>query len=112
MALPAAVEGGGCCMNEMNLGTGARFVRANVALEAPATVAVTLNAPAVAFAVRIGDVAMPSGPVFTVAALPKVALGPLAGATKVTATDGTAFPNASATEAFKASANGVRAGAD
>ena len=58
MALPAAVEDGGCCTNLTILGTGARFVRLNAALDAPAAVAATLNAPASEFAVRIGDVAM------------------------------------------------------
>ena len=42
MALPAAVEDGGCCTNVRILGTPGRFVRANVALVAPAAVAVTL----------------------------------------------------------------------
>lgn len=97
-------------MNVKNLGTAGRLVRPNAALDAPAAVAVTLNAPAVAFAVRIGDVAMPSDPVFTVAAPPNVALGPLAGAAKVTATDGTTFPNSSVTLAFNVSANGARTG--
>ena len=92
------------------VGTHRRVV--NAALDAPGTVAVTLNAPAIAFAVRIGDVAMPSGPVFTVTAPPNVTLGPLAGAAKVTATAGTAFPNASVTLACKVSVNGVRAGVD
>ena len=79
--------------------------------EVPATAADTLNGPpAVLLAVTAGDVAMPDELVVTDAEMApagaKEALGPLAGAVKVTVAFGVRLPNASLTLATNGFANG------
>jgi len=76
-------------------------------VDTPATVAVTVNAPAILLAVNAGAGATPCVFVITVAKFvppAKVPLAPLAGAVKLTVTPLTAFPLASLTVACSGSA--------
>jgi len=87
-------------------GSGAAFVRAKLAGDAtPDTLAATVNAPVVAFAVNAGAVAIPDAFVNAVAliALPgNVPLAPLPGAENVTVTPVTGLLPASLTIVWRA----------
>ena len=78
-------------------------------VETPVTVAFTVyGVPAVALAVKVGDVAMPEEFVDTVTEVPapaKVPLAPLAGAANVTLAPLTGFPPESLTAATNGAAN-------
>ena len=96
-ALPTATRCGVPVVATMPPGGPGRFVIVNVAGVAPLTVAVTLYAPAVVFAVKAVAVATPSGLVVTVALPVKAPLAPLAGAAKTTEAPAITFPKASRT---------------
>jgi hypothetical protein len=98
----------------MEAGGPAVLVSAKVAVPGtPATDAMTLYDPAVAFAVSMADIAMPDAFVTAVFAPPtKVADGPLDGAVNVTVTPLTALPAPSRTVAVRRFANAVLMAAD
>ena len=73
--------------------------------ERPGTTAVTPKAPGVPFAVNCGDVAVPEASVNTIGEPPKLALGPVVGAAKLTLMPLNGLPAASCTSARKGAAN-------
>ena len=96
-------------VTSMEAGVPAVLVSENVVLRF-ATTALTLYAPAIPFAVKTGDVAMPDAFVVAVAVVPapaNVPLAPLPGAVNVTVTPLTGFPPLFLTIALNGAANAV-----
>lgn len=97
-------------MAMMLAGGPAKLVRLKPATAlTPATLAVTVNPPAIEFAVNVGAFAMPLAFVAAVAVADplKAALAAVAGAANVTSTPLTGFPLASFTRACRAVPNAV-----